>query len=52
MDKDAQYEIVTEVGVFGSINIDDPSRKKIESKDSLDELITEATNANRQNLKR
>lgn len=40
---------VTEVGVFGGLNIEDPTKKKIQAKD-MDAVIEAAIEQNRQNL--
>ncbi|MNV96481.1 hypothetical protein D3C71_1914970 [compost metagenome] len=46
-----EYEIVTEVGIFGNLNIDDPTTKKVKRKNTeIDELIAESTRANLANL--
>ena len=45
MKPDEELNIVTEVGVFGSLDIDDPTKKKVNSKNGktdLDEMIQEA----------
>ena len=47
-----EMSIVTEVGVFGSLNIDDPTVKKVKKKDDgqdmeLDSLIEAAIEHNR-----
>jgi|HigsolmetaAR203D_1030402.scaffolds.fasta_scaffold01377_13 hypothetical protein len=50
-DKGQEFEIVTEVGVFGDLNIEDPTRKKVNKKnEDIDELIMESTQSNLKNL--
>ena len=46
-----EYSVVTEVGVFGDLNIEDPTAKKVKKKNdeqSIDDMIAESikTNAN------
>ncbi len=53
MSKESEYEIVTEVGTFGNLNIDDPTVRKIKKKadgQDIDQLIRESIDANRRNL--
>lgn len=46
-----EFEIVTEVGTFGSLNIEDPTTKKVKRKNSeIEELIAESTKNNLANL--
>lgn len=37
-----ELHVVTEVGVFGGLDINDPTKKKVHTKDELDALIKEA----------
>lgn len=57
MDKDTQMYLVTEVGSFGSMDAfsdADPTMETVEGKkkkrQSIDDLIAEATETNRKNL--
>lgn len=50
MESDKEYCVVTEVGVFGSLNIDDPTKKKIKNKKNTEELINETIQENLKNL--
>ena len=53
MSNKEEFNIVTEVGVFGDLNIDDPTVKSIKKKnntnyteDEINELIKESINTN------
>lgn len=49
--KDNGYEIVTEVGIFGSLNIEDPTVQPIKKKKkTIDEIILESTQVNLANF--
>jgi hypothetical protein len=48
MSKDVH--IVTEQGVFGGLDIEDPSKKKVKTKSELDQEIEDAITRNKQNL--
>ncbi len=37
-----ELNIVTEVGVFGDLDINDPTKKKVKNKEEVDKLIQEA----------
>jgi len=37
-----ELNIVTEVGVFGELDINDPTKKKVKSKEEIDAMIQEA----------
>lgn len=51
MSKTEELNIVTEVGVFGDLNIDDPTIKKVKKQEeSLDAIIESATAENLKNL--
>ena len=50
MEKDGELSIVTEVGVFGDLNIENPTEKKIKKGDDLDAVIAEAIKNNQENL--
>lgn len=54
MERNKELEIVTEVGVFGDLNIKDPTIKKINKANDkdVDVLIKEATAANLNNFSR
>lgn len=49
-DKDDNLNILTEVGVFGELDIDDPTAKKVKRKkdnmENIDKLIEEAIENN------
>lgn len=45
-----ELHIVTEVGTFGDLNITDPSKKKVNKLNELDDVIREATEENLKNL--
>ena len=46
-----ELNIVTEVGVFGDLNIDDPTKKKVKkTDDEMDALIESAIASNVNNL--
>jgi hypothetical protein len=48
---ESDFNIVTEVGVFGDLNINDPTKKKIKQKDEdIDTLIKEAVEKNAHDL--
>jgi hypothetical protein len=49
-DRDQELHIVTEVGTFGDLNIDDPTKKKLKKAQDLDAVIREATETNLNNL--
>lgn len=49
MSKD-ELHIVTEQGVFGGLDIEDPSKKKVKTKSELDQEIEDAIARNKQNL--
>lgn len=51
--KDDDLYIVTEVGTFGDIDIDDPTVMKVKKKkkSELDEIIEQAIKENEENLK-
>ena len=42
---------VTEVGVFGSLDIDDPTAVELKKKKEMDDLIKDAIEENKKNLK-
>lgn len=42
--------VVTEVGVFGDLDIQDPTLKKVQEKSELDQEIADAIARNRANL--
>lgn len=44
--KNEEYNIVTEVGVFGDLNIEDPTSKKVKTEDELQELIKDSIEHN------
>lgn len=48
--EEQEIYIVTEQGVFGDLDIKDPSKKKAKKKSEIDELIREANEKNLQNL--
>jgi hypothetical protein len=50
MDKNGELNIVTEVGVFGDLNIKDPTKKKVKKIDNLEEVIKETNELNLKNL--
>lgn len=51
MSQDNDLHVVTEVGVFGELNIDDPTKKKVKkANESLDDVIAEAVQENLNNL--
>ncbi|MDD3172101.1 MAG: hypothetical protein PHF63_00275 [Herbinix sp.] len=47
---DDKYSAVCEVGVFGSLNIEDPTCIDIDKKDLEEELILESIQRNLKNL--
>jgi hypothetical protein len=47
---EGELHIVTEVGVFGDLNINDPSKKKVQKQSDMDAAIAEAIKENAQNL--
>lgn len=53
MDENNELSYVTEVGVFGELDIDDPTviEMKKKKKKEMDELIQEAIEENKKNLK-
>jgi len=42
--------LLTEVGVFGELDIEDPTKKKIKKKDDLETLIESSVKTNLDNL--
>ena len=51
MDNSKEMHIVTEVGTFGSLNINDPTKKKIKPEDQdIDSVIKDAIAENAKNL--
>ena len=49
MENNKEYSIVTEVGVFGDLNIEDPTAKTVKKKNdesSIDDLIADSIKAN------
>lgn len=48
-EKQEEYSLVMEQNVFGELDINDPSKKKINRK-SMEELIKESIEENRKNL--
>lgn len=44
--KEKELSIVTEVGVFGELNIEDPTEKKIKKKSDLEETISKCIEEN------
>lgn len=53
MEGDKDLHIITEVGVFGDLDIDDPTKNKIKKKTEdrgIDETIAEAIQENARNL--
>ncbi len=53
MEENNDLSYVTEVGVFGSLDIDDPTviEMKKKKKKEMDDLIQEAIEENKKNLK-
>jgi len=49
--REGELSIVTEQGVFGDLNISDPSKKKVKKASDLEEVIREATEENLRNLR-
>lgn len=49
-DYEGELHVVTEVGTFGAIDINDPTKKKVARRDDLDALIREANEANLNSL--
>lgn len=45
-----ELAVVTEIGVFGELGIEDPTKKKLKQKD-IDALIEQANQENLNNLK-
>lgn len=45
-----ELHIVTEVGTFGSLNIKDPSKRKIKKDEDLEEVIRQSIEDNKNNL--
>jgi len=49
--EDTELYVVTEVGTFGELNIDDPTKKKLKRKDEdIMSVIKEATEINLSNI--
>lgn len=42
MNKNEELNIVTEVGVFGELDINDPTKKKVKNKDEIQKMIEES----------
>lgn len=51
MEENNELSYVTEVGVFGSLDIDDPTVIEMKKKKEMEELIKEAIENNKKNLK-
>ena len=47
-----ELNIVTEVGVFGELDINDPTKKKVKNKDEIQKMIEEAIMENSQIINR
>jgi hypothetical protein len=45
-----ELNIVTEVGTFGGLNIEDPTKKIVKKLEDIDDVIREATQENVKNL--
>lgn len=45
-DNKEELHVVTEVGVFGGLEINDPTKKKVLKKDEMEALIKEAHQSN------
>lgn len=48
--EDEKLYVVTEQGMYGEMDINDPSKKRVLSKKELDELVETATKQNLENL--
>lgn len=48
-DNEKELYAVTEVGTFGALNIEDPSKKRVLKESELDELIRESAAQNLNN---
>jgi hypothetical protein len=47
---EGELHIVTEVGVFGELDLKDPTKKKVQRSSEIEELIREASEENVRNL--
>lgn len=45
-----ELHVLTEVGVFGALNIEDPTKKRVLKESELQELISESVSENLNNL--
>jgi hypothetical protein len=48
--EDEKLYVVTEQGMYGEMEINDPSKKRVLSKKELDKMIEEANQQNLENL--
>ena len=50
LEKNEELCTITEVGIFGELDIKDPTKKKVKKKDELETLIESSIVTNLQNL--
>jgi len=50
LEKNEELCIITEVGIFGQLDIEDPTKKKVKKKDELEALIESSVKTNLDNL--